>query len=87
MARQTVRLISRWWDVSYGEFDSYEQWVVWLCNLRLPSKNKSMLEGVFYVMWWYLWTFRNKTIFDNMIPAKATFFDDIVSQSFFLVSL
>ncbi|GJW70748.1 hypothetical protein Tco_0127665 [Tanacetum coccineum] len=50
MVRQTVRLISRWWDISYAEFESYEDWLAWLVNLRLPSKNKLMLEGVFYVM-------------------------------------
>nr|GEW83720.1 zinc finger, CCHC-type [Tanacetum cinerariifolium] len=27
MARQTVRMITRWWDVPYGEFDSYEDWI------------------------------------------------------------
>ncbi|GKA17738.1 hypothetical protein Tco_0697575 [Tanacetum coccineum] len=46
-----VRLISRWCDISYAEFESYEDWLAWLVNLRLPSKNKLMLEGVFYVMW------------------------------------
>nr|GEY75586.1 protein ALP1-like isoform X1 [Tanacetum cinerariifolium] len=53
MVRQTVRLISRWWDISYAEFESYEDWLAWLVNLRLSSKNKLMLEGVFYVMWWH----------------------------------
>ncbi|GJZ34170.1 RNA-directed DNA polymerase, eukaryota, reverse transcriptase zinc-binding domain protein, partial [Tanacetum coccineum] len=83
MVRQTVRLISRWWDLAYEEFESYEQWVTWLANVRLPLKNKLMLEGVFYVMWWFLWRFRNKVIFDKTIPVKRTFFDDIVSQSYF----
>ncbi|GJT65494.1 RNA-directed DNA polymerase, eukaryota, reverse transcriptase zinc-binding domain protein [Tanacetum coccineum] len=83
MVRQTVRLISRWWDISYAEFESYEDWLAWLVNLRLPSKNKLMLEGVFYVMWWYLWSFRNKMIFEAKIPAKVVFFDDIVSKSYY----
>ncbi|GKC37401.1 RNA-directed DNA polymerase, eukaryota [Tanacetum coccineum] len=47
MVRQMVRLISWWWDISYAEFESYEDWLAWLVNLRLPSKNKLMLEGVF----------------------------------------
>nr|GEV43027.1 RNA-directed DNA polymerase, eukaryota, reverse transcriptase zinc-binding domain protein [Tanacetum cinerariifolium] len=55
-----VRLILRWWDLDYEEFDSYEQWATWLANVRIPIKNKMMLEGVFYVMWWFLWSFRNK---------------------------
>nr|GEV19835.1 RNA-directed DNA polymerase, eukaryota [Tanacetum cinerariifolium] len=27
MARQTIRMITRWWDVPYGEVDSYEDWI------------------------------------------------------------
>ncbi|GKF11917.1 RNA-directed DNA polymerase, eukaryota [Tanacetum coccineum] len=73
MVRQAVRLITRWWDVLYMEFESYDGWLAWLVNLRLPYKNKMMLEGVFYVMWWHLWTFRNKTIFEVKAPAKALF--------------
>nr|GEZ08017.1 RNA-directed DNA polymerase, eukaryota, reverse transcriptase zinc-binding domain protein [Tanacetum cinerariifolium] len=45
MARQTVRMITRWWDVPYGEVDSYEDWVNWFVNLRLSYKHKQMLEG------------------------------------------
>ncbi|GJY09056.1 RNA-directed DNA polymerase, eukaryota, partial [Tanacetum coccineum] len=78
MVRQVVRLITCWWDVPYMEFESYDGWLAWLVNLRLPYKNKMMLEGVFYVMWWHLWTFRNKTIFKAKAPAKALFFDDVV---------
>ncbi|GJW20087.1 RNA-directed DNA polymerase, eukaryota [Tanacetum coccineum] len=81
MVRQVVRLITRWWDVPYMEFESYDGWLAWLVNLRLPYKNKIMLEGVFYVMWWHLWTFRNKTIFEAKAPAKALFFDDVVCFS------
>ncbi|GKB50974.1 RNA-directed DNA polymerase, eukaryota [Tanacetum coccineum] len=82
MVRQAVRLITRWWDVPYMEFESYDGWLAWLVNLRLPYKNKMMLEGVFYVMWWHLWTFRNKTIFEANAPAKALFFDDVVCKSY-----
>nr|GEV64528.1 RNA-directed DNA polymerase, eukaryota [Tanacetum cinerariifolium] len=35
MARQTVRMITRWWDVPYGEVDSYEDWINWLCFLMM----------------------------------------------------
>nr|GEY81243.1 RNA-directed DNA polymerase, eukaryota [Tanacetum cinerariifolium] len=48
MARQTVRMITHWWDVPYGEVDSYEDWINWFVNLRLSYKQKQMLEGVFY---------------------------------------
>ncbi|GKB11988.1 RNA-directed DNA polymerase, eukaryota [Tanacetum coccineum] len=82
MARQVSRLIMRWWDISYEEFDSYKGWSDWLSRLRLPSKNKMMLEGVFYVLWWHLWTFRNRKLFDAKISLKEVFYDEVVSMSF-----
>nr|GEX58868.1 glucose-methanol-choline oxidoreductase, FAD/NAD(P)-binding domain protein [Tanacetum cinerariifolium] len=44
MARQTVRMITRWWDVPYGEVDSYEDWINWFAKLCLSYKHKQMLE-------------------------------------------
>ncbi|GKC69243.1 RNA-directed DNA polymerase, eukaryota, reverse transcriptase zinc-binding domain protein [Tanacetum coccineum] len=83
MARKVAKLIIRWWNVSDEEFDSYDDWVAWLVSIRLPMKNKKMLEGVFYVMWWLLWLFRNKIIFEDKAPKKEMFFDDVVSKSFY----
>nr|GEX23729.1 hypothetical protein [Tanacetum cinerariifolium] len=71
------RLIMRWWDVPEAEFESYAGWLDWLVNLRFQLKKKMMFEGVLYVTWWMLWTFRNKIIFENKTPLKATFFDDV----------
>nr|GEU89024.1 hypothetical protein [Tanacetum cinerariifolium] len=45
MVRQTTRMITRWWDVSYEDFVDYDDRRTWIINLRLPSKNKMMLEG------------------------------------------
>nr|GEZ56513.1 RNA-directed DNA polymerase, eukaryota, reverse transcriptase zinc-binding domain protein [Tanacetum cinerariifolium] len=45
MVRRTTRMITRWWYVSYEDFVDYEDWRAWIINLRLPSKNKMMLEG------------------------------------------
>nr|GEY22961.1 RNA-directed DNA polymerase, eukaryota [Tanacetum cinerariifolium] len=63
LAKQISRLIARWWDVPCIEIDSYGNWLAWMRNIRMPVKNKNMLEGVFFVKWWLLWTFRNKKIF------------------------
>nr|GEW77726.1 putative RNA-directed DNA polymerase, eukaryota, reverse transcriptase zinc-binding domain protein [Tanacetum cinerariifolium] len=52
LVRQLVRLIARWWDVPYVGIESYADWVSWIENLRLSFKNKIMLDGVFYVLWW-----------------------------------
>nr|GEX69244.1 RNA-directed DNA polymerase, eukaryota [Tanacetum cinerariifolium] len=62
MVRQVTHLITCWWSVNEVAVQSYDGWLDWFASLRLPATNKQMFEGVFYVMWWLLWTFRNKLI-------------------------
>ncbi|GJS74038.1 RNA-directed DNA polymerase, eukaryota, reverse transcriptase zinc-binding domain protein [Tanacetum coccineum] len=83
IVKDIVRKIVRWCDFSFMELSSYEEWVVWLSNLRLSSKLKSVLEKVFYVMWWHIWSFRNKKIFGSKNTHMATIFEDVVSRSFY----
>ncbi|GJT06691.1 RNA-directed DNA polymerase, eukaryota [Tanacetum coccineum] len=78
MVRDIIRKITRWWDITYIEADSYEDWLNWLVNLRLSSNYKQALEGVFYVMWWHVWQYRNKYIFEAVSSPKAMIFEDIV---------
>ncbi|GKB01130.1 hypothetical protein Tco_0829174 [Tanacetum coccineum] len=73
---------ARWWNVSYAGFSSYTNWFEWMMDIRLPSKLKELLEGVFYTTWWFLWGFRNKILFDSTYPSKAILFDNILSSSF-----
>ncbi|GKC20760.1 RNA-directed DNA polymerase, eukaryota [Tanacetum coccineum] len=40
IASEISRKISSWWDVSYMEISSYEDWLTWIVNLRLPIKHK-----------------------------------------------
>nr|GEV06758.1 RNA-directed DNA polymerase, eukaryota, reverse transcriptase zinc-binding domain protein [Tanacetum cinerariifolium] len=80
MAQQVTRLITRWWDVPDLEIDSYGSWKFWMVNLRMSSKNKKMLEGVFYVMWWLLWAFRNKKIFEDKAPSKAILWIKVIKS-------
>ena len=82
IARQVVSQILRWWFLDAVEWDSFEEWVDWVDSVRLPRKNKILLEGVFYVLWWILWSFRNKTLFDRKSPKKVSLFDDVVCMSF-----
>ncbi|GJZ53337.1 putative reverse transcriptase domain-containing protein [Tanacetum coccineum] len=44
MAKQVYNLIALWWDISYMDIDSYDDWRNWIDNIRLPCKNKLMLE-------------------------------------------
>ncbi|GJT92645.1 F-box domain containing protein [Tanacetum coccineum] len=82
MAREIFRKILRWWDINVTEVSSYEEWLDWLLNIRLHSKHKNLLEGVCYVMWWYIWNFRNKFIFGSVRPLKEIIFDEVVARSY-----
>ncbi|GJT71754.1 RNA-directed DNA polymerase, eukaryota, reverse transcriptase zinc-binding domain protein [Tanacetum coccineum] len=82
IAREIFRKILCWWDINVTEVSSYEEWLEWLLNIRLHSKHKKLLEGVCYVMWWYIWNFRNKIIFGSLRPSKAIIFDEVVAHSF-----
>ncbi|GKB24540.1 RNA-directed DNA polymerase, eukaryota, reverse transcriptase zinc-binding domain protein [Tanacetum coccineum] len=86
LIRQLYSKIARWWDISFDGCSSYEEWLEWLNSLRLSVKIKLMLEGVIYSLWWHIWVFRNKTLFDSNPPFKAKLFDDIVSSSFYWCS-
>ncbi|GJZ98157.1 RNA-directed DNA polymerase, eukaryota [Tanacetum coccineum] len=83
IAREILSKISRWWDVSYMELSSYEEWLDWILNIRVSVKHKQILEGVCYAMWWLICNFQNKCIFDSESPFKAIIFEDVVSRSFY----
>ncbi|GJV66300.1 RNA-directed DNA polymerase, eukaryota [Tanacetum coccineum] len=82
MARLLWRKVARWWDFDIPEFSSYEEWITWFKSIRIPKVVKDVLEGVFYVMWWVIWKFRNQVLFGNSRPRFDLLFDDIVLLSF-----
>nr|GFA38171.1 RNA-directed DNA polymerase, eukaryota [Tanacetum cinerariifolium] len=47
-----VRLVCRW-----ASFGSYSDWLHWFNSIRLSLKVKDLLEGVFYISWWSIWSF------------------------------
>nr|GFB17102.1 RNA-directed DNA polymerase, eukaryota [Tanacetum cinerariifolium] len=75
---EILRKISRWWDIDYMEVSSYEEWLDWILNMRFSIKHKQLFEGVCYVLWWHVWSFRNKCIFGSQLLSKALIFDDVV---------
>ncbi|GKB78475.1 RNA-directed DNA polymerase, eukaryota, reverse transcriptase zinc-binding domain protein [Tanacetum coccineum] len=83
VARDVVKLITRWWCIDDVELESFDDWEIWFDNVRLSQNNKKMLEGVFFVTWWYLWLFRNKILFNTKSPVKALMFDEVSSNSFY----
>ncbi|GJX71178.1 RNA-directed DNA polymerase, eukaryota [Tanacetum coccineum] len=82
MAKDLYKFIARWWDVSMPTVSSYDEWWNWFFNLRVTSKIKMLVEGVFYIVWWVIWKFRNNVIFGLGNQPKDRLLDDIVSLSF-----
>ncbi|GJW15089.1 RNA-directed DNA polymerase, eukaryota [Tanacetum coccineum] len=82
LSRAVLQRVCRWWDLDWQDWSSFSEWYSWFSSIRLSSKVKSLLEGVFYVAWWSIWGLRNRTIFDATPPTRSVIFDDIVSHSF-----
>ncbi|GJR05897.1 RNA-directed DNA polymerase, eukaryota [Tanacetum coccineum] len=82
LAKDVMSLVCHWWDVGVPNFTSYAEWLVWFNTIHLGSKLKIILEGIFYVTWWSLWTYRNQYLFASKKPRKDSIFDDIALRSF-----
>ncbi|GJS57179.1 RNA-directed DNA polymerase, eukaryota [Tanacetum coccineum] len=82
MTNAIYERITRWWNIPFVGWTSYEEWLGWFISIRFPANLKAILEGVFYVSWWFIWRFRNKLLFDTQSSSKALLFDNIVSCSF-----
>nr|GEV20284.1 RNA-directed DNA polymerase, eukaryota [Tanacetum cinerariifolium] len=82
VATDIARLICRWWNLTGIHVGSYSDWLAWFNTIRLGSKIKGIMEGVFYVTWWSLWNFRNQLLFANQKPRKDVLFDEVVTRSF-----
>ncbi|GJZ88066.1 RNA-directed DNA polymerase, eukaryota [Tanacetum coccineum] len=82
VARDVSRLICRWWNISWMQVGSFAEWLDWFTSIRLGSRLKSVLKGVFLVAWWSIWGFRNQHLFWAQKPRRHVLFDDIVTRSF-----
>ncbi|GJW28651.1 RNA-directed DNA polymerase, eukaryota, reverse transcriptase zinc-binding domain protein [Tanacetum coccineum] len=82
-AKKISKLINRWWDVPFMDINSYGEWRSWIDNVKMPKKNKIMFQGIYFVMWWLLWNFRNKKMFEAKPKSKETFFDEIICSSYY----
>ncbi|GKC31910.1 RNA-directed DNA polymerase, eukaryota, partial [Tanacetum coccineum] len=49
VAKDIQKLICRWLNLDVHPYESYEDWLSWFKSIRLGSKTKEVLEGVFYV--------------------------------------
>nr|GEY96202.1 RNA-directed DNA polymerase, eukaryota [Tanacetum cinerariifolium] len=81
-AKLVFRTICRWWDLDWHDLLSFSDWNAWFSAIRLSSRIKLILEGMFYVAWSHLWVYRNQSIFAATPLRRSVIFDDIVSRSF-----
>ncbi|GKC61495.1 RNA-directed DNA polymerase, eukaryota [Tanacetum coccineum] len=82
MVKDIYKKIESWWDINMVPASSYEEWCIWFSSLRLLSKAKLFLEGVFFITWWSIWRYRNKIIFGSSSHPKSRIMDDIMASSF-----
>ncbi|GKE03417.1 RNA-directed DNA polymerase, eukaryota, partial [Tanacetum coccineum] len=81
LVRDIYRKIAVWWELSYSDFQKFDDWFDWLLAARVSSKQRLMLEGIFYIAWWLIWNNRNKYLFDSKTPSKEIILDVLVSKS------
>ncbi|GJV02774.1 RNA-directed DNA polymerase, eukaryota [Tanacetum coccineum] len=82
LIRDIGKKVVRWWNMEYEDSNSYDEWKTWLVSIRMESKLKKMFEGVWYTLWWYVWNYRNKILFDEINPMKSMLLDNVISSSF-----
>nr|GEV98967.1 nucleotide-binding alpha-beta plait domain-containing protein [Tanacetum cinerariifolium] len=80
LSNQLMSKISRWWDLRHQEINYYEEWTDWMLSIRLPYNLKNVFEGVCYIVWWFIWDWRNQAIFGPGFRTKSIMFDDNVSR-------
>nr|GEY93624.1 protein chromatin remodeling 4-like isoform X1 [Tanacetum cinerariifolium] len=51
LAENIFRRICRWWELDWQALGSFSDWNYWFSLIRLSSKVKDLLEGVFCVAW------------------------------------
>ncbi|GJW42333.1 RNA-directed DNA polymerase, eukaryota [Tanacetum coccineum] len=82
LSQEVLHRVCRWWEIDFQLWRSFSKWDAWFSSIRLPGSVKGFLEGVFYVAWWFIWGFRNRSTFDVNKPSRSILFENIVSSSF-----
>ncbi|GKB25032.1 RNA-directed DNA polymerase, eukaryota, partial [Tanacetum coccineum] len=83
LVRDIANKVLSWWNLDHANLNSYAEWKSWLDSIRMDSKLKKMFEGVWYSIWWYVWIYRNKLLFDERKPSKSMLIDNVIASSFY----
>ncbi|GJT58891.1 hypothetical protein Tco_1002424 [Tanacetum coccineum] len=78
---EVLHRVCRWWEIDFQLWRSFSEWDEWFSSIRLPGSVKGFLEGVFYVAWWFIWGFRNRSTFDVNKPSRSILFENIQNFS------
>ncbi|GKC08000.1 RNA-directed DNA polymerase, eukaryota [Tanacetum coccineum] len=68
VARLMWMEVLRWWELEDNDIASYDEWLLWLKNIRLSKQLNDIFKGVYYVKWWLIWRFRNQILFGDTHP-------------------
>ncbi|GJY70812.1 RNA-directed DNA polymerase, eukaryota [Tanacetum coccineum] len=71
-----------WLDLPYTSPASLQDVYAYIDQLHFQKDRKLMLESIFGVVLWTLWSFQNNLIFSNLHSARNEIFDKITSTSF-----
>ncbi|GJS92803.1 RNA-directed DNA polymerase, eukaryota [Tanacetum coccineum] len=86
IVRSVFHRICNWWELEGQDLESFSEWQSWFLSIRMSAGTKNLLDGVFATFWWYMWGFRNRSIFDSSAPRRSVIFDEVVALSFNWVS-
>ena len=86
MAKELWRSLARWVSMDLPEFASIQDWFTWLDAAHMSKRSRTIFEGVASIMMWFIWFFRNASIFSPSKPKKANIWDLIAHQSFLCIS-
>lgn len=63
VTKAVIHRILKWWGLEEHDFNSTIDWSDWFGNTRMWKNLKDVMEGMFFVAWWFLWMFRNRVVF------------------------
>nr|GEY13946.1 RNA-directed DNA polymerase, eukaryota [Tanacetum cinerariifolium] len=74
LAKDVMWLVCQWWNLGLQTYNSYSDWLAWFKSVRLGSKIKDALEGVFLRYLVELMEFQESLPFCSYKTAKILYF-------------
>ncbi|KAL4559682.1 hypothetical protein LXL04_031825 [Taraxacum kok-saghyz] len=81
-AVQVWQQVARWIQCQVPDFASMSDLVEWVDSLSVVGQKRSIVDSIFMVVIWVLWTYRNAVVFKRLDYRKQDIFDNIREFSF-----